>query len=136
MSVTFGLCSPCVEWRNKIYVWLFKLYVLHGKVAEVARILWNKEFVKSVTVLCSKIWLIHVAFKLNNVHPFCKHSSSVQFPVWTLSWAGEQNVAEVVFYVAQLSEIFVMFCCRNHVFLYIPLVCLIVKIPVIITYWQ
>jgi hypothetical protein len=37
--------------------------------------------------------VIHVAFELNNVHLFCKHSNSVhQFPVWTLSWAGEQNV--------------------------------------------
>jgi hypothetical protein len=56
--------------------------------------------------------------KLNNVHSFCKHSSSVhQVPVWTLSGAGGQNVAEVLC-VAQLSEIFVMFCCRNCIYLH------------------
>jgi len=69
--------------------------------------------------------------KLYNVHSFCKHSSSVhQVPVRKLSGAGEQNVAEVLC-EAQLSESFVMFCCRNHVFIYILLLCLIVKIPFI-----
>jgi hypothetical protein len=73
-------------------------------------------------------------FKLNNVHPFCKHSSSVhQFAVWTLNGAGKQNVcrrvAEDVLCVAQLLEIFVMFCYRNHVFLYFRLFTIFPKFP-------